>query len=324
MDVRSSVSLKHRFALAPLCLKAISDKRNNLRNSIILNHRIVILVLLLASLSGCINTETVVHLLPDGSGQIVERTLFSRQFIEQMTAMFKGIGEQLGGNNADSKTSKGLDLFSEDSARKKATQYGEGVSLVSSKKISDENWEGLESVYAFKEISKVHLSERHQPSDTPESDSPNSGKATQTTFGFSRLPNGNSLLTVFTPPVEKRNKTEVRSNSEKDSEDTPNPRISSNRTQELETLKKTFEGFRIVSAIEVQGTVVQTNIPYQSGSRLTLLEIDFSQLLGNEAQLKEIQALRPKTLEEAKGLLKEFKGFKFPLDSRMQVEFRGQ
>ena len=100
----------------------------------------------------------------------------SKLFVEQMAAMFKGMGDQLGGNTTDSATSKGLDLFSEDKARKRAAQLGEGVSFVSSKKISDANWEGLESIYAFKDIRKVHLSERHQPSATPEADSPESDK----------------------------------------------------------------------------------------------------------------------------------------------------
>ena len=247
--------------------------------------RIVALLLTLISLSGCINTETIVQLNADGSGRIVEKTLMSRLFVEQMAAMFKGMGDQLGGNTTDSPASKGPDLFSEASARKKTAQFGEGVSFVSSKKISDASWEGLESVYAFRDIRKVHLSERHQPSATPEADSPESDKGSQTTFGFARLPNGNSVLTVFTPPLEKKEKLEEKL-EEKDSEDSTDPAVASNPTPDMESFKKMFEGFRIVSAIDVQGTVVRTTIPYQTGSRLTLLEIDFSQLLGNEASSK--------------------------------------
>ena len=288
-----------------------------------LKFRIVGLVIFLFSLAGCINTETVVQLNADGSGRIVEKTLMSRQFVEQMAAMFKGMGDQLGGNTTDSPASKGLDLFSEDKARKRTAQLGEGVSFVSSKKISDADWEGLESIYAFKDIRKVHLSERHQPSDTPEADSPESDKGNQTTFGFARLPNGNSLLTVLTPPLDKKEKLEEKL-EEKDDEDSSDSPVASKPTPDTESYKKVFAGFRIVSAIEVQGTVVHTTIPYQTGSRLTLLEIDFSQLLGNEVKLKELQALKPKTLEEAKVLLKEVKGIKIPLDSKMLVEFRGK
>jgi hypothetical protein len=294
-----------------------------MRKSDPFNFRIVGLVIFLLSLAGCINTETVVQLNADGSGRIVEKTLMSKLFIEQMAAMFKGMGDQLGGNSTDSATSKGLDLFSEDKARKRTAQLGEGVSFVSSKKISDADWEGLESIYAFRDIRKVHLSERHQPSATPEADSPENDKGSQTTFGFARLPNGNSILTVLTPPLENKEKLEEEP-EEKDSEDTTEPSVASNPSPNTESFKKMFEGFRIVSAIDVQGTVIHTTIPYQTGSRLTLLEIDFSQLLGNEAMLKELQALKPKTLEEAKVLLKEVKGIKIPLDSKMLVEFRGR
>ena len=294
-----------------------------MRNSDLLKSRIVGLVIFLFSLAGCINTETVVHLNADGTGQIVEKTLMSKQFVEQMASIIKGMGDQLGRDSTDSATGKGLDLFSEDKARKRAAQLGEGVSFVSSKKISDADWEGVESIYAFRDIRKVHLSERHQPSATAEGDSPEGDKGRQTTFGFSRLPNGNSLLTVLTPPLEKKEKLEEEP-EEKENEDSTDPPVSSNPKPDTEAFKKMFEGFRIMSAIDVQGTIVKTTIPYQTGSRLTLLEIDFSQLLGNEAMLKELQALKPKTLEEAKVLLKEVKGIKIPLDSKMLVEFRGK
>src|SRR3990172_4792998 len=127
-------------------------------------HRSIGLVLILILFTGCINTETVVRLNPDGSGRIIEKTLFSPEFVQQMTQMFKGMAEQFGQNSSDDKAAKEPDLFSEETARKRVTNFGEGVTFVSSHKIKNADWEGLEAIFEFKDIRKVHLSENPQQS----------------------------------------------------------------------------------------------------------------------------------------------------------------
>ncbi|HJZ12665.1 MAG TPA: hypothetical protein VJ521_10970, partial [Acidobacteriota bacterium] len=174
--------------------------------------------------------------------------------------------------------------------------------------------------FEFKDIRKVHLSENPQQSGVPGLQAPSSGKSNPTTFVFARLPNGNSVLTVVTPPIEKKDREQADNDSEGPSESSE----STNSPQNAEAVKKMFAGFRIASSIDVQGTILRTNIPYREESRLTLLEIDFAQLLANEEKFKEFQKLQPKTLDEAKVFLKEVKGIKIPLDSKMLVEFRGR
>jgi hypothetical protein len=282
--------------------------------------RSMAVILSLVYLTACINSETVVQLNPDGSGRIIEKTLFSQEFVQQMTQMFKGMVDQIGQNSSDNKTAKGLDLFSEESARKRASIFGEGVTFVSSQKIQNADWEGLEAIFEFKDIRKVHLSETPRQSGLSGLQAPSSVESKPTTFEFTRLPNGNSVLTVVTPPLEKKDREEADDESEEQSESSESVGSSGN----AEAVKKMFAGFRIASSIDVQGTIHRTNFPYREGSRLTLLEIDFAQLLANEEKFKEFQKHQPKTLDEAKLLLKEVKGIKIPLDSKMQVEFHGR
>jgi hypothetical protein len=62
---------------------------------------------------------------------------------------------------------------------------------------------------------------------------------------------------------------------------------------------------RILMAVDVEGKVVKTNSPYATGSRITLLEMDFDQL--DEAGLKTLAASgkdmpSPAALKGVKGL----------------------
>ena len=52
---------------------------------------------------------------------------------------------------------------------------------------------------------------------------------------------------------------------------------------QLEMMKKLFDGLKVAIDVDVLGTIVKTNSPYVQGSKVTLLEMDFSQLLANDA-----------------------------------------
>jgi hypothetical protein len=60
------------------------------------------------------------------------------------------------------------------------------------------------------------------------------------------------------------------------------------------------------------------------GSKVTLLEMDFSQLLKNEDLSKQASFFNGQSLEDAKALLRQVKGFKVNLEPEVQIEFEGQ
>jgi hypothetical protein len=89
---------------------------------------------------------------------------------------------------------------------------------------------------------------------------------------------------------------------------------------QLAMAKKLFEGLHIEIGLDVAGSIVKTNSPYVQGSRVTLLEMDFSELLTNDKMLAEIS--EPSSIEEAKKMLAGMKGFKINLDKEVTVEFK--
>ena len=276
------------------------------------------LAILFGATSGCVTSDTLIKLNPDGSGLVVQKTLMSTEMISQLTAMMQGFAQQMAGSQEPRQDPKMPELFSEKDARSRAAKMGEGVSFISSRKIRVEGMEGQEATYAFSDVTKLKLSEKPETPSMPGLQSRSSGSGAETTFRFSRLPNGHSVLTaVFgkrTPKKASSEETEASSPEASKSSKAPT-------AEQLEQAKKLFAGFRIGMAVEVQGNLVKTNSVYQEGSKVTLLEMDFSELLSNETLMQQAAVIKGQNLEEAKELLKGLKGFKINLDPEVMIEF---
>ena len=273
------------------------------------------LMILSGATSGCVTSDTLIKLNTDGSGVVVQKTLMSTEMIAQLTTMMQGFAEQMVGKEAGQKDVKMPELFSEKDARAKAAKMGEGVRFVSSRKITVEGMEGQEATYAFRDITKLRLNEKPEAPYMPGLQGSSSGSASkETTFRFSKLPNGHSqLVAVFSQSPSK--KTPDESLVE------PSKAATAPTAEQLEQAKKFFAGFRIGMAVEVQGNLVRTNSVYQDGTKVTLLEMDFSELLSNDTLLQQAAAIKGQNLEEAKELLKGLKGFKINLDPEVCIEF---
>src|SRR4029077_3940157 len=135
------------------------------------------------------------------------------------------------------------------------------------------------------------------------------GKATDdVAFTFLRHPGGTSVVTVLFPEPDLSKKKDTDTESKK-----PDP-------TQLAMMKKMLDGLRIEIALEVAGAIVKTNSPYVQGSKVTLLEMDFAELMTNDAVLGRLP--HPESIEDAKQMLKGVKGMKINLDREVSVEFK--
>lgn len=258
---------------------------------------------------GCISFTTVVKVKPDGSGTVTQTTVMGKEMVEMMKSL-ASMGDA-------SKKGQAPEMFSEKDARSKAAKMGPGVSFVSNKPVKTATGEGSEAVYAFKDISTLRLEEK-PPSPGGASEASASGEAQ--TFSFSKLPNGNAVLTVVSP----RSKPKAGETAKQEKADKREPNKMPTE-QELAQARQVLKGLRMAMAVEVAGTLVKTNSPYVEGNRVTLLEMDFEQLLGNEAKLRELTGLSQEdkgSLEAAKRILKGLPGFKLVLDPEVRIEFK--
>ena len=154
----------------------------------------------LLSLSiGCFSDHTTIKLNPDGSGTITSVTMMKAKALAQMKEMAKAFG----GENA-----KEPEFFTEKEAKEKAAKMGEGVTFVSREAIKDKDGEGQKVVYSFKDITKLKINEVSDPPGSGAEGAPKTEakKGEPITFKFSKLPNGNSLLTIVNPKMDLKPK----------------------------------------------------------------------------------------------------------------------
>jgi hypothetical protein len=265
--------------------------------------RLAPLVVAALATTGCITAITSIKLRPDGGGTIEQTLSMSAASAAQMAAMAKTFGGEASAQASEP------EFFSEKEMKEAATKFGEGVVFVSSTPIKTADRVGRIATYQFADVTKLRVEQKPQTGDVP---APTSGSADEVLFRFAKQPAGTSVLTVVFPDAKLE---EARKEAEKKKGEKPKVDPA-----QLEMIKKLVDGLRVEIAVDVLGTIVKTNSPYVQGSRVTLLEMDFSQLLTNEALLSQVA--QPGSIEEAKKLLKDVKGFKVNLDREVTVEFK--
>ena len=87
-------------------------------------------------------------------------------------------------------------------------------------------------------------------------------------------------------------------------------------------MQQMFKGMKVSLVIEVAGRIVQTNAEYRDASRVTLMEMDFDKVLTNPEKFKALSQAQPKTIEEAKTLIKGTDGIKAETQPAVTVKFQ--
>src|SRR5262245_13566126 len=241
---------------------------------------------LAVSLSGCINSSTLVKVKPDGSGTIEQTLLVNAQALKGLMA---GMG---GGQMKDSGGGPGM--MSE--AELKRTADRMGVRLVSTTPLKENGFEGSKAIFAFDDITKIRVDQDPQVGGA-------GGKESPIRFAFAKQ-GGSSVLTVTLDEKKAADATsEMQSKSGS---------IESIDPQMMQMVKTMFNGFKVAVDLEVEGKIVKTNADYVNGSRVTMLEIELAGLFEDEAKLKALQSkIGPgATISEIKPYLKDVKGVK--------------
>jgi hypothetical protein len=124
-------------------------------------------------------------------------------------------------------------------------------------------------------------------------------------------------LTIISPKSSSKEKEEkkLKNDSIKDfDKDMPE--------EALEQVKQMFEGMRVAMIIEIDGKLVKTNATHVDGNRITLMDMDFGKLLEAPEKFKMFAKINPKTVEDAKKLVKNVPGIKVDLNDKVEIKFK--
>jgi hypothetical protein len=261
------------------------------------------LVVLFATcfLTACLNSTTLVKLKPDGSGTVEQTTLVNM-------AALKGMG---GAAQSAGPMSNKAEL------ERTAARMGKGVRLLSTEPIKGANgFEGTKAIFEFDDINQVEISQ--DPNMSGGADAAGAKPESPVKFNLSR----NGATSTLTINIQDRPSGTAKPDKPEaaappgDMPDLTNPMI-------MGMIKSMFQGFKINIDLEVVGSIVKTNAEYVSGPRITLLEMDMTALLADEAKLKALQGkVKPgASFSDIKPYLKDIQGIKIDGPS-ISVEFK--
>ncbi len=270
----------------------------------------LIVISFLAFFSGCINSETIVKVKPDGSGEIHETILFSQALVGMMSNMQASMSS---GNDS----AKAPGLFDIEKLRKEVSKYGSGVEFVSATEKKNDKGEGYTAIYSFKDINQVKLDQN----PGSKVDKGSSDKSVEEKMSFKMEKGKVSTLKVKmnnTPSDKNASETE----NTKAVESSSSPMDSAATQQMMEQMMKMFNGMRIKIAVEIDGEIVKTNATHREENVLTLLDMDFEKLTKDAKAFENFSKANPKTIAETKELIKDVEGMKIDFNKELLVKFK--
>ena len=270
-------------------------------------------LLALCFLSACLQQEKVIKLKTDGSGTVEETMVMSKEVIAQMKQMTDGLGALLQGKGKTDGGGTPFQVLDEKKLRDAAERMGDGVTFVSAKPLTTPTGEGYTAVYAFTDINKLKIDE-NPGANLPGGDNPamkmaNKGKKEPVKFEFTK--GAPASLTVKMPQPKPGDLPKERPQKSPGGEE-----------MALMMMQQMFKDMKVSLAIEVAGRIVQTNAEYKDAARVTLMEMDFNKVLANPEKLKALGQAQPKTIEEAKALVKGTEGIKAETQPVVTIKFQ--
>jgi len=272
--------------------------------------KVIIAALLVLFLIGCVDTSTIVKVNRDGSGTIEETVIISMGFLQLIQGMSGEAAEP----------AEDFNMLDEDKLKEKAGQIGEDVALVSAESIKTDSGTGYKAIYSFKDINKIRINQN--PAENVPTPGPGGPDSEETgefiTFSFKK--GTTSTLNIFKPREElAAEEGQGNENTTAATDPATDPAADPGM---LEMMREIYQDMRISMAVEVEGSIIDTNALYREGSRITIMELDFAKLLENEEQFQKLARANPDTLEETKELFKDIPGMKVELQDTLKITFR--
>ena len=268
--------------------------------------RLAAVTALAASSIACIGADVLIKVKGDGSGTVEKSLTMNPATLAQM-------GGAKGGKDPSQLADKDLlsGPFNPEVLKAEAGRMGEGVTFVSATPIREQDKLGVKAVFAFKDINALKVNQKPMAEAAP------SGKASpedDLKFTLAKR-GGNAVLTLKSKPMD------LKSGAAKKPRETPAPGMDAMAKGMMDMMKPMLKGLRITIAVEVDGTVVNTNSQYAAGNRVTYLDLDMTALLADQKALQAFEDVEG-SVEQQKAALSKVKGMKVHLEPEMVVEFK--
>ncbi|RBP52758.1 hypothetical protein [Arenicella xantha] len=275
-----------------------------------MNHwinKIAVAVVMLFSLSACIEERVVVKVKKDGSG-LVEH--YSYNNVEDaMGGFLSGLMDEQGmegaGDAIDQKVKNEFDdQYFEDFAR----EMGEGVSVEKYELGNNEiGMKGYHATYAFDDINKIAVKMRESLGEGDDDAQVSDQKEALTQVPDFSMKDGVLLIKI---PHEF------------DTNDAPTDDDMENMPpQMLGMMAAMFQGMRIAVSVEGIDDIKETNAIHRDGNTVVLTDLRMDKLMGNMEGLKKMQTLGSLPRDEMQAMANETDGIDVDMQEQIVIRF---
>lgn len=262
-------------------------------------------------LSSCFQHQTTITLNKDGTGTVVEET----QLGEQMLGMIQQFAAGFGGEGDAAKAPDPLaEMLSEEKAKKRATELGEGVTYEKSEPIAGKATKGAKITYRFKDINKLQV----KSGDGVKSMAPDQGAQELDDAANAEEPirfsyNEGKLTVKMPKPKAVANDLPPGAAAENPEMDDP---------QAMEMMKQVFADMKMGIKLVIEPGIAETTASHPEGNTITLMEMNFAKLIENPENMKKIASLDEKDPAAAMAAFKGIDGVKFEEKPEITVELK--
>ncbi len=260
-------------------------------------------------LTSCVNTSTIIHIHPNGSGTIEEILVIRKDIATGLDHMDERT-KKFGKNGKSKSPGIAKMMMNRKAIEKRAKKMGEGVRLKSLQSISEKDGVGYKAIYSFKDISKIKL-EQNPGNKLPGTAGKKGGRVDENIrFGFKK---GKVSELIIKRPIKAKSAiTKTRKKTKKDK------KIDK---MQFDVLKKVFEGFRMRIVVKVKGRLIETNATHRKKNTIILVNLDFEKMLKKPEILRQISDKDAKSVENIKDQLSKIPGVQIEVKEKVVVKF---
>lgn len=262
-------------------------------------------------LTACFQSETTIHLNKDGSGTLVEETRLGAQMLAMMDQMAAGFG---GGEAGKPKEDPLKQMFSEEKAKARAAELGEGVAFGKSEPVNVNGSKGARVTYRFNDINKLRISAGDSMKNmSPMGEAPAAAvkkKVEPITFSYD-----SGKLVIHMPEPKK-----PEADGKPEAEGAGKPDMDNPQAQEM--VKQMMGDMKVSLKLVADSGISSSDATYTDGNTVTLMEMNMGKLVENADNLKKLgKASKDDPIAIAE-MLKGIDGIKVETKREVTVELQ--
>lgn len=264
--------------------------------------------------SSCLEHSATIRLNKDGSGTIVEETLFSAEASAMMAQMPAGDGQDPLAQFADA-----------EKAAAAAKKMGEGVTVEKAEKIDKDGRKGGRVTYKFKDINQVKFAFGQAMSDAGKDmgppgapgDAPDEGDAAKPENKPITFTYKDGTLSLVNPELNKEAKKPAAGKEGDAPDDAEEP-----DAQAMAMMQGMFKDMRMALKIEIADGIAETDATHVKGNTVTLMDVAFGKLIADPANMKKLSSMQDSSPAEMAAAFKGIEGLEIETKEKITVKVK--